>query len=123
MNFCPAIVESYSYADMFVETSHDNSRPTKMKAGGLSANYILNEQSGGGGPLENKVVPIGLVLDRKRAKREVEFDNDDDDDENYKIDVLSDFIFDDFIRAVSKYSVAKSRRRLTARNKKLSKST
>jgi hypothetical protein len=109
---------------MFADTSHDNSRPAKMKAGGLSANYILNEQNGGGrGPLENKVVPIGLVLDLKRAKREVEFDDDDDaDDENYKIDVLPDFIFDDFISAVSKYSVSKSRRR-TERNKKSSKST
>jgi hypothetical protein len=58
-----------------------------------------------------------LVLDLKQAKREVEFDDDNADDENYKIDVLPDFIFDDFISAVSKYAVSKSRRR-TARNKK-----
>ena len=123
MNHLPSIVEAYSYANMFVDTSHDNSRPAKMKAGGLSANYILNEQNGGGGgPLENKVVPIGLVLDLKQAKREVEFDDDNADDENYKIDVLPDFIFDDFISAVSKYAVSKSRRR-TVRNKKSSKST
>ena len=117
MNIFPSIVEAYSYVDMFTESSRDDSLPPKMKAGGLSANYILNEQNGSG-PLENKVVPIGLVLDRKLAKREVEFDNTCiDDDEKYKIDVLPDFIFDDFITSMAKHSVAKSRRRLTARKK------
>jgi hypothetical protein len=121
MNIVPSIVEAYSYAEMYNNSDLSPTQPEKVKAGGLPVNTILNnhlgstltdtngnKMTGGGGPFENIVVPIGLVLNLTQPKRYVNFVSDQDDS-NCKIDVLPDSIFDGFIQSVSKSSRGSSR--------------
>lgn len=115
MNILPSIVEAYSYANMYNNDDHGNELEKKL-SGGLPVNTLnVDEIKGGGqeGPLANKVVPIGLALNRLQPNRFVEFLTEPDDIHR-KIDVLSDSIFDEFINAVSvKSKSSKNSRRAT----------
>ena len=120
MNIVPSIVEAYSYADMY-NNSQDNVE--KVKAGGLPVNNLLHnlysasdDKMTGGGPFEDIVVPIGLILNLSQPKRYIQFVSEQDDS-NCKIDVLSDSIFDEFIHSVSKKS-KKPSHRTTIRSKR-----
>ena len=116
MNIVPSIVEAYSYADMYNNSQYN---VEKVKAGGLPVNNILHasdDKMTGGGPFEDIVVPIGLILNLSQPKRHIQFVSEHDDS-NCKIDVLSDSIFDEFIHSVSKKSKTPSRR-TTVRTKR-----
>jgi len=116
MNIIPSIVEAYSYADMYNNSQND---VEKVKAGGLPVNNILHrsdDKMTGGGPFEDIVVPIGLILNLSQPKRHIQFVSEHDDS-NCEIDVLSDSIFDEFINSVSKKSKTPSHR-ATVRTKR-----
>lgn len=120
MNIVSSIVDAYSYADMY---NNSQNNVEKVKAGGLPVNNLLHnlysesdDKITGGGPFEDIVVPIGLILNLSQPKRYIQFVSEHDDS-NCKIDVLSDSIFDEFIHSVSKKSKTPSRR-TTIRSKR-----
>jgi hypothetical protein len=127
MNVVPSIVEAYSYAEMY-NNYQDSAVAKKVTVGGLPVNNLLNFRTGslsatsenkmtGGGPLENIVVPVGLILNLSQPKRYVQFASERDDS-NCKIDVLPESIFDGFIQSVSKKSNKPGSRVRTIRIKK-----
>lgn len=92
-NIVGSLVESYMYADMY-NRGYDGGGDVldKVVVGGVPVNYILpsilknsnneNESQDGGnsqkkcnGPLENKVVPVGLVFIPTHKDHDVEYDD------------------------------------------------
>jgi len=99
----PAMVQVYSYNEMF----NGGDGAEKQMAGGAPVNHMID---GGGAPFIDKVVPIGLATLRIQPNRYMEFaDAEDLVSVNYRIDVLSDAIFDQFVDSVSRKSASASR--------------
>jgi hypothetical protein len=102
MDVLPAMVQLYSYNEMF----NEGGGVEKQMAGGAPVNHMID----GGAPFIDKVVPIGLATVRSQPNRYMEFaDVEDLVSVNYRIDVLSDAIFDQFIDSVSRKSASASR--------------
>jgi len=81
MNITASLVDSYMYADMFNREYEGGSDMTeRIVVGGVPVEHILpslrnniGTQNGGGGPFQNKVVPVGLVVIEPRKDHDVEY--------------------------------------------------
>ena len=104
MDVLPAMVQVYAYNEMFDQ----NGGVEKRMAGGAPVNHMLQETDiMGSGPFIDKVVPIGLATLRFQPNRHMEFAEAEAEDVGYRIDVLSDTIFDQFVDSVSKRNPSK----------------
>jgi hypothetical protein len=134
MNIAESLVESYIYADVFNREYQGGSDvPEKIYIGGAPVEYILPylkkdnleksiKQDGGntglsmGGPLDNKIVPVGLVVIQTPK---IVRSNDASDlyfEENRE--VVSESLYDLLIGAVlEKGSDAKKSRHLTPKRR------
>ena len=104
MDVIPAMVQVYAYNEMF---DHDGVVEKRM-AGGAPVNHMID----GGVQFIDKVVPIGLATIRFQPNRHMEFAEAEAEDVGYRIDVLSDTIFDQFVNSVSKRSTPKKSKTL-----------
>lgn len=144
MDLLPSLIESYSYVDMYNNDGMSGGSSLKT-SGGLPVEYYLDDhfddkdQTGGsklaahsedktGGPLGDKVVPVGLTIIVKRPMRFVEYQDQDigcqsEDREGVnQIDVLPDHIFNRLFSSVSaetKYHAKTSPRKRSKPGKKI----
>lgn len=123
MNLAPALAEAYTYAYTFNREYDGGSNiPEKIETAGLSVESLLtnsnnpNHIEGGSsmskeGPLSNKTIPAGLVLDRRRNKHHIEYESHL---ESKSSGTISDDLFDKLFDAVSP---ANKRRNVTEKRK------
>ena len=109
MNLAPALAEAYTYAYTFNREYDGGSNiPEKIETAGLTVDNLLtdinihNRIEGGSlskdGPLSNKAIPAGLVLDRRRNKHQIEYESHLD---SASSGTISDDLFDKLFDAVS----------------------
>lgn len=131
MDLLPSIVESYSYANMYNEFGGGNA--DKIMAGGIPVNRMFAgngdvaysaaeaypaaeacKMSGGGGPLANRYIPVGLGLISVQPFRSIKFAEQD----AYQRDqeVIPEHIFDYLFGAVSRPK--KNKNAVTKKNHK-----
>jgi hypothetical protein len=126
MNIAGSLVESYMYSDMFnreYDSAGGSYLQEKIHVGGSPVEYILpslkkqnggkmdedkdQTPTGGNGPFQNKVVPVGLVLIPTYKDQEVEFA--DDFHPGVNREVISESVFDALFGSVSSSEHKKNR--------------
>jgi hypothetical protein len=127
MNITASLVDSYMYADMFNREYEGGSDITeRVVVGGVPVEHILpslrnnigtqtggdlSSSKSGGGPFQNKVVPVGLVVIEPRKDHDVEYT--DYFHPNASREVVSDSMYDILFAAALEPKSRKHPRRRT----------